>query len=67
MADTEEPAIGSRFAEALFRISNTVMWLTISSFAGSAKSTAPVSEETSDRVGQTVAPLIANGLRALRV
>jgi aminoglycoside phosphotransferase (APT) family kinase protein len=33
---------------------------------GSAKSTAQVSEENSDRVGQTVAPLIANGLKALR-
>jgi aminoglycoside phosphotransferase (APT) family kinase protein len=34
---------------------------------GSARRTAPASEETSDRVGQTVAPLIANGLKALRV
>jgi len=33
----------------------------------SATSTAPVSEDTSDRVGQTVAPLIANGLKSLRV
>jgi aminoglycoside phosphotransferase (APT) family kinase protein len=32
---------------------------------GSARRTAPASEETSDRVGETVAPLIANGLKAL--
>jgi len=39
----------------------------IAADTGSANRAGPASEETSDRVGQTVAPLIASGLKALRV